>query len=190
MLDEVIVIDDAVPLATQLEIERLFTSATIPWTMVAPGEENNSFSISTDKSIDYIQFVNAVYYGEFNVVSDTFPAFVPILSAIPIKIKQLLRIKANITLSNPNRPADSYGMPHTDFTQRINKLITCIYYVNDSDGDTVMFSLVGNKLLEKHRISPKRGRLVIFPGMMYHAGNCPTGNSPRAVININLLPAD
>jgi len=39
----------------------------------------------------------------------------------------------------------------------------------------------------KERITPKRGRLVIFDGSQYHASSYTTGDY-RCVINMNLVP--
>jgi hypothetical protein len=188
MLNDIVIIDDAIPVAQQIELETLFTGPTIPWSLVPPGEEHNSISLSTKDSVDYTQFVHLVFWDEHSIVSPSFPLMVPILSAMPINIKQLLRIKANVTLSNKNRPLDSYGMPHVDFTPPVKGLVTAIYYINDSDGDTVMFNQVGDKLLPIQTITPKRGRLVMFNGARYHSGNCPTNDKPRALLNINFLP--
>jgi hypothetical protein len=79
-------------------------------------------------------------------------------------------------------------MPHVDFTPPVKGLVTAIYYINDSDGDTVMFNQLGDKLLPIQTITPKRGRLVMFNGARYHSGNCPTNDKPRALLNINFLP--
>lgn len=188
MFNDIVIIDDAIPVAQQLELEKLFTGPTVPWSLVPPGEEHNSISMATTDSVDYTQFVHLVFWDEHSIVSPTFPLMVPIISAMPTNIKKLLRIKANITMSARDRSKTSYGMPHVDFTPPVKGLVTAIYYINDSDGDTVMFNQVGDKLIPIQTISPKRGRLVMFNGGRYHSGNCPTDDKPRAVLNINFLP--
>lgn len=188
MLKDVIIIDDAIPLVQQIELEQLFTGPAIPWSLVAPGPTYNSTSIATKDSIDYNQLVHLVYSSADSIVSPTFPMLMPIISALPVNVKELLRIKANITMSSKNRPDGSYGMPHVDFTPPPQGLVTAIYYINDSDGDTVMFNQVGNTVIPMQTITPKRGRLVVFNGTRYHSGNCPSGDNPRAIFNINFLP--
>ena len=81
--------------------------------------------------------------------------------------------------------------PHVDAD--IDHLVV-LYYVNDSDGDTVIYE---NKfqgydkvphfddLVEKKRVTPKAGRVVIFNGKQWHTSNQPEHNV-RAVINYNL----
>tara|TARA_B100001778_G_C18097302_1_gene410167 strand:+ start:32 stop:529 length:498 start_codon:yes stop_codon:yes gene_type:complete len=51
-----------------------------------------------------------------------------------------------------------------------------LYYVNDSDGDTV---------IGEQRVTPKQGRVVIFDGSIYHAGSQPH-QSPRCIINSHI----
>jgi ectoine hydroxylase-related dioxygenase (phytanoyl-CoA dioxygenase family) len=57
------------------------------------------------------------------------------------------------------------------------------YYVNDADGDTVFFDQ--NHQVMKS-VSPKKGRLIIFDGTLYHGGGIPK-KGPRCAINFNIL---
>ena len=191
MLNEILIIDDVISKSLQVELEEIFTGASIPWSYVNErGEYEPEEIVFAPNAINYKQFVHLVYLGPKNHVNSSFPLFIPMLSAIPIQIEGLLRIKANMTIMDPKRPKDSYGPAHVDFTPPVKDLITAIYYINDSDGDTVIFSQVGDRLIEKQRVSPKRGRLVIFNGGLYHSGNCPTTGDPRLVVNINFIPKD
>jgi hypothetical protein len=56
-----------------------------------------------------------------------------------------------------------------------------IYYVKDSDGDTVIFK---NKK-EWKRITPKQGRMITFDGSLWHTAEQPT-NGTRCIINFNV----
>ena len=58
-----------------------------------------------------------------------------------------------------------------------------IYYVNDSDGDTCIFDNEGKV---QHRISPKKGRFLVFDGNRKHAGSHPYHANYRVVINSNI----
>ena len=58
-----------------------------------------------------------------------------------------------------------------------------IYYVNDTDGDTIIY---GQDRLEiKERVSPKANRLVIFDGDISHTGCSPTQHKTRILLNSN-----
>jgi len=58
--------------------------------------------------------------------------------------------------------------------------LVCLYYVNDSDGDTIFFDDNDNEI---KRISPKEGRIALFNGNIKHCGSKPS-TFPRSVINI------
>ena len=57
----------------------------------------------------------------------------------------------------------------------------CLYYVTDSDGDTIFYDKEGK---EFKRVSPKKGRIVFFNGNISHSGSFPL-KSTRIVINYN-----
>ena len=73
--------------------------------------------------------------------------------------------------------------------------LVILYYVNDSDGDTVIYK---NKftnyddipkfddLEELKRVSPKAGRVVMFNGKHYHTAEQPIHNI-RCIINYNVI---
>ena len=82
---------------------------------------------------------------------------------------------------------DFYNIPHVDLATPHK---TLIYYVNDSDGDTLIFKEryygkadYSAKTIEK-TITPKANRAVIFDGLKYHTGSVPTKNN-RIIINMN-----
>lgn len=74
-----------------------------------------------------------------------------------------------------------------------------IYYVNDSDGDTFFEESFKNhkelndaKFLDNltiyRRVSPKKGRVVLFRSDFIHAGSHPKENETRIVLNYNFFP--
>ena len=73
--------------------------------------------------------------------------------------------------------------------------VACVYYVNGSDGDTIIYEQTINdvpgdsknvKLVEHRRVTPKRGRIVLFDGSRYHCSSQPTVNY-RCIINMDLV---
>jgi hypothetical protein len=97
----------------------------------------------------------------------------------------IYRTRSNTSfLCNDNRPSE----PHIDNDK---KHLALVYYVNDSDGDTILYK---NKYNEKEdndmlidiRISPKAGRAVLFDGGIYHSFCYPNIHNMRSVININI----
>jgi len=189
-MKDVIVIDQAVPKVVQDMLESVALGEKIPWMRNGGATYNdNTAKIfpTTSNSIDAQQFTHLIYDTK-QPVSQLFPVLLPVITAIPYTIKQLIRIKMNLgvytDLSNP----DAHGMPHVDFTEIKEPLMTAIYYVNDATGDTILFDQrFGHKgaLSVKTRVTPKKGRLVVFDGGLLHAGNTPRTNVPRVNINFN-----
>jgi hypothetical protein len=73
--------------------------------------------------------------------------------------------------------------------------IAAVYYVNNSDGDTIIYDQTINdtpggsqdvQLTEHMRVKPKRGRIVLFDGSRYHCSSQPTVNY-RCIINFDLV---
>jgi hypothetical protein len=139
--------------------------------------------------IDTFSFNHALYVNDR--YSNFYPAFMGVIKKLDIK--HLIRFKLNITTFDPRYNNDTYGYPHTDMaTMNIPEYKTAIYYINDCDGDTFIFNERHqdnfDKFTIKQRVTPKRGRMVVFDGNHYHAGSSPTNHIARAVANINYIP--
>ena len=78
-------------------------------------------------------------------------------------------------------PKPSLSVIHTDVG---NPHWVCLYYVNNSDGDTVFFE--DDEVTEIKRVSPKKGRIVFFNGLIKHAATFPSLN-PRSVVNFGFI---
>lgn len=57
--------------------------------------------------------------------------------------------------------------------------LSAVYYVNDSDGDTIIID--GE---EEYRIQPKKGSILIFPAHLLHASSNPSNAYERICINM------
>jgi hypothetical protein len=104
-----------------------------------------------------------------------------------IEIKETLRIKANIL--NKTDKQNHIHPPHVDMT---TPHMVLLYYVNDSDGDTVIFDQAYNseeipELTINRTISPKAGAAILFDGLKYHSSSSPKNTKERIVLNINFL---
>lgn len=133
---------------------------------------------ATDKGITPVSFEHVLksstklteHFGNFSKV--------PQLVCSELNINFIDIIAARLFITVPHKTTLDYYAPHTD---RPEEHLGLIYYVNDSDGDTIFFE--GDKELQ--RVSPKKGRIVIFDGNTLHAGGFPTDN-PRCIVNYNL----
>ena len=101
-----------------------------------------------------------------------------------INTTKIARIKANLNFPPINYPENHHYCTHVDLPREYNA-ITCIYYVNDCDGDTLFFSEDGKT--EINRVSPKKGKLVYFDSKIPHAGCPPRNSTTKCVINFNFF---
>tara|TARA_R100000808_G_C2080651_1_gene104632 strand:+ start:46 stop:657 length:612 start_codon:yes stop_codon:yes gene_type:complete len=104
------------------------------------------------------------------------------------QLSKLYRIRGRMSLRHPGNE-HTYTGPHIDYGMPEN-YYSMIYYVNNSDGDTVIFDKryecdIDGKSPPKilHRIKPKKGTFLLFDGKMYHSGNFPIKADVRVVIN-------
>ena len=98
----------------------------------------------------------------------------------------LYKIKMNLLLPSKNDNKNTCNIPHTDLGDGDSN--TALYYINDCDGDTVIFKEnihnYQDKLNKDITISPKMGRTIFFDSSTYHTSSCPLNSEYRAVINI------
>lgn len=107
-----------------------------------------------------------------------------------LNIQEVIRVKSNILTKASN---NHYHSPHIDVN--IPHLVL-LYYVNNSDGDTIFFDktyssenvINKNDLMIQDRISPLQGRAILFNGLKYHASSSPINSDMRCVINFCFIP--
>lgn len=150
-----------------------------------PKLKNNNIKISEDE-----QYIHSASFHE-NRISEIHDFGVDLLHIFAkkhgIQIKKILRIKANI-LKKTNKQNHIHP-PHVDMT---TPHLVLLYYVNDSDGDTVIFnqkysSQQDPTLTVNKTIAPKAGAAIVFDGLTYHSSSSPQYTGERIVLNINFI---
>jgi hypothetical protein len=110
---------------------------------------------------------------------------------INFNLKQIIQSRSFLQLPlNEKFLGEGLDTPHIDIEE---KHIVILYYVNDSDGDTVIYENKYEKNKEvnfkdlkiKKTVSTKQGRVVIFDGHLYHTGQQPKKDI-RCIINNNV----
>jgi hypothetical protein len=103
------------------------------------------------------------------------------------KIHNVIRIKSNMLYQNEGAE-DFYHPPHIDSVNANH--ISVVYYVEDSDGETLVFDKtadVGHLDLNiKHSFKPVQGTAVAFPSKVFHASKSPVLHDTRVIINFLL----
>lgn len=101
---------------------------------------------------------------------------------------KIIRAKVNLSMRTPTASVCHHNVPHRDSDQ--SNFFSVIYYCNESDGDTYFddqsVDMDSRRFLPKAK--PRRGRFVIFPSNMLHAGSHPRESEYRIAINIVLGP--
>jgi len=110
----------------------------------------------------------------------------------------LYRVRCGFNI--PPNPQNKYedvehNTPHVDHDNKVvtGKTYTCLYYLNDTDGDTFIFNEKvppapapwPPKFTIKHRVNPTRNKLLIFDGDYFHASSSPRKHNSRVVLTFN-----
>jgi len=150
--------------------------------------------IMDDNSVESWQLVHKFYPGDDGQINSPFTERVRYYLDLFCErtgnyYEEVYRAKANFQ-PRWTEDSDKYNTVHVDTPNPHHVLI---YYVNDSDGDTFFFDrrhgevwiTDGNyKVID--RVSPKKGRFVLFDGSIYHAGSNPREYDRRMVLNFDM----
>jgi hypothetical protein len=195
MIDDIIVIDDFLPKPTQDKLEELFTSTKLSWIffkdIALPLSEIKRLGIKqlTPGIACYIKqdnprFVNDSLLNEVKVIPNE------ACKKIGKECKEIYNARSFMHFPLASELRKEYDNPHIDIGY---EHLVCLYYVNDTDGDTFIFNRTKNdgpivkdakpEILK--RVSPKKGRVVLFNGNRYHSSSGPSKDT-RCIINFNV----
>jgi hypothetical protein len=199
------VVDEFLPTTYQDEIQEIVFN--MPWfwrPTIAQFPEGTYFDsnkpFEDPRVIDAFAFAHACY-SDGKPQSAYFEPLKPILRFLEfklgIKIKEIIRVRLRLTPQFPGHSENMFNPPHVDLMST-DPFKTFVYYVHDSDGDTVIFNrkydninkptvLTKNEpdLQEIFRNTPKKGTGVYFDGLYYHSGNSPIHYKSRCIINFD-----
>tara|TARA_B100000131_G_C18118755_1_gene612107 strand:- start:2913 stop:3524 length:612 start_codon:yes stop_codon:yes gene_type:complete len=149
----------------------------------------NILDIEHNDSIKYPQFVfdatdnTPLNYALYGLMSKIVDELLP--NYRPVRIRVVLQTLISDT--------PKYYLPHTDGGPEGG--MSLIYYPIDCTGDTYLFAETYNSPPENMRrqyhwnpidsVMPRRGRLIMFPSLQYHAGSPQYNSDKRLLINFN-----
>ena len=180
------IFEDLLPISYVDTIEATFNNP-LPWyyTESASGIGAN-YDINDKNIFDSSQFVHTIMdedEPQSNLVELVRPVFWFLEQRTGLRPRKIERIKANLQTPNKSKPGN-YNPPHVDVTAPTG--MSLLYYINDSDGDTVFFDKTiddgYNDLAIANRVTPKKGRSVLFPSNQFHSSSFPS-QGRRMVIN-------
>jgi hypothetical protein len=162
------------------KVEQVFTQRSIPWyynssTYDATDEEVSMLKTTT---VDSPQFVH-ILFDDTGINSPFFEDSISVLKeSFDFNTIDMLRAKSNMTLNVSGYTINHHQPIHTDGNPNVHK--TFIYYVNDTDGDTMFFDKDLNII---ERITPKKGMGILFDSDIRHAAQNPIKHYQRVVLN-------
>ena len=197
MTKKFFIYDNFLPDFIANDIEKMFTSNDVPYYFHpnSCGEYDNPYYDlylkNKDKIVEAPQFCHYFYdwHHEHPRNSDYMNYPLKVLNVFKDKFDDisfnLIRMKANMQLQNKKSDYEYTAMPHRDFNF---EHVVLLYYVNDSDGDTILFEDTDttNELKIAHRIQPKKNRLLVFDGNWLHSSSVPIKSEYRVVFNYDL----
>lgn len=194
------IIPNSIPKEDQDYIETELSSQQFEWYYAEYSTYNDSQSVDIElKSsqlanlkgyYEYSQFRHIMYNG-FGPGTSTMREIYPrIKKGIPLDVSNLLNIRINMLLPLRDVPLNAVSLPHVDWNHQEDNYYTGLYYVNDSDGDTIIYNEtykndIPEELTIKHRIKPVKGTLLLFNTHQIHSG-CLPSSGRRMVINFNI----
>lgn len=143
-------------------------TSVVPWYYIdrSSGQDSGAATLEHDYGFYHLA------YNEGRVTSDLFDLLLPLLSRLPMS--ELIRVRFGMQTNVGQEGQHGW---HTDFT---SPHWTCLWYVGDSDGDT-LFDVDG----EVQRIPHTRNLSVTFDGMTPHCSSAPVKHSRRLAVNVN-----
>ena len=170
------VVKDFVPNSFKIFLQNLIDSAGFEWYY-----NGNS---TTEGQDNIFQFIHVIV-NEQGYQSPHYEKIKPLLYFFELntglKVKGILRMKANLLTQRELSEDTNKLAIHTDVNINEKDCVSFIYYVNDSDGDTVVYNADKTEIVE--RASPVAGNCFWFKSTQFHNATPPKHHSTRIVIN-------
>ena len=189
MNGEVFVFDNIINLNYQTRIKELlvgegtFNNLCLPWYF--------TLDITHSEELEgqgRCAFVHNFAHPDEGIISSFHPLFLKLIknSCKKIKVEKVNILQGKTLFELPkskvlNIPDD----PHINFHE---KHFSMIYYVSDSDGDTIIYNEKekSKSYTIKERVSPKQGRVVLFDGALFHTDEEPK-EGRRCIVRYDLV---
>jgi hypothetical protein len=195
------ILENFIPETYITELEEALVSKNFTWFYKKGTSYNldmNAYFGNTihidDSTQDSPQLIHVMYEYD-NMNSQFFHLVKPMLYFLEQQGKKavgIYRIKSNLMTQESTYPENFYNVAHIDSPQNLvgRNMWTLLYYVNDSDGDTILFNeqltdpdYKHDSISVMHRVTPKRGSAILFEGNRFHASTPPRTTRARMVIN-------
>jgi hypothetical protein len=133
------------------------------------------------------QFVHSLYVYNKGILCENYNKIIPVISKAfekntGKKIKRLIRSKFNLLTKVNVTDLELMMMEHQDLLneESTENKVSMIYYIEDSDGDTLIFDKHHNII---EQASPIANSAIVFESMLVHRGTPPKNHSKRIILN-------
>jgi len=170
------IVDNFLPQEYWERIHNIVTSTEFPWYL----NKTTSYKYDEEPQMTH------TYYADNQINSEVFSVIQPMMLEFQLHsgriIKDIHRIKSNLSFNRtiPNETIEK--LIHQDMNK--DNYMTLLYYVTDSDGDTILYE--DDKKTELLRVTPKANRAIIFNSNIWHTGLLPVKHKTRCIINFVL----
>lgn len=182
-ITDIIVIDDAIPKALfNIWREEVYNSNEwryFPYTDYNPWNYSVE-NVSEEHKLDDTPKFQLMY--DVNNLTHLTQSIVDMQASLcKISSYEITRMRIN-ALSN-HREVPQHHPIHIDTPadDKSGLVLSCILYVNDSDGDTLFYSNETQEIVQ--RVSPKENRLLAFPAELLHSSSPPRDTMTRFMCN-------
>jgi hypothetical protein len=136
--------------------------------------KNTSYNVSDETKKKMNSFRHVIFNGEIQD-KDLFDKFI----IIPQRLgaKNIYNIIAQLQLVT--NEGVRQGITHVDMPTHATPYFSTVYYVNNSDGPTVLYNSDGSKLVSCEH---ERGKVIMFDGNIFHHSSKPTIDI-RCIVN-------
>jgi hypothetical protein len=170
----------------QDKIYNLVTDIEFPWHFM----EDTTTVKATEKTSSTPAFGNLIYHpgNSQNPYADFFKPLVnAIVDQANMELTSVHRIRLGFLLNTKYAFAGSPYQHNAVHRDMETPHWTAVYYLNECDGSTVIFRETekAEKYYPLHKAEPKKGKVVVFDGLHYHASTCPKVFNKRLVCTIN-----
>ncbi len=186
------IFEDFIDKETQNLIEENTLSEDFPWyfcpfTIDLTNATEQEKNFVYEQGINPNQFVHSIINNN-QVNSQKIELIAPLLQSLAEKLEKNIFVEKAKFNFLPQNLVNDHHYPHVDMQTEDSNVMSMIYYVNSADGDTYFFddfapkSKTYTNVVEK--VTPKKGKAVIFESRQFHSGSSPIASEKRIVLNV------
>ena len=177
------IIEKLLPQGVESRVHDLMTAIQFPWYWHA---EN----IGSESPSENIPQLTHMFYQDKKGSSIQWNSSVSLIVShfaqkTNINVKKIIRVEGNLISNLAHKKESLDNLIHLDMERdQPGNYISFVYYVMDSDGDTIIYEDDKKTIVESS--PPRQGNCIWFNSKTWHRSSVPINHNRRIVINIIL----